>query len=453
MQKNHAGVPVSLGKGKYSKTYYCSRVLGPDIIPGSDGQCGPINGPQCPDCYKSFPSSASSDEFEFEYTSVSCETGFYEADITLLDVIGYLYGDKYSEIRQQYPNFTKGCISALTKILREKLSEGIIVTSLDIEIINETYIYMGVIGIHKCYVIKTNIGNVLVTEDQNVSLYYGEFLPFEKTGELKAGIKWYHVFTWLCCLNHTWVGTNEKGEYFVSDESAKFVKAYISEILRKMFPKIFPEGFLVKTMRVEQLDENGNPRVITDINGVEKFLIFRKDEGIDVSIEIQDIPEGYENDFTVKSQTISNLMEEYSQDQEQKTKVEIKPKVEEKEQKEICEPRIKSPTCFKCQTTYRGPLNNSCCDTCSKKIVFITTQELFGKCESNWISIHQSYIDALKTRFGIEKSQPCCFKKTTSGLSVFCEMEIEMGKEYAKVTHRVSATGEHVKTVSNPILC
>ena len=453
MQKNNAGVSVSLGEGKYSKTYYCSRVLGPHIIVGSDGQCGPNNGPQCPDCYKSFPSSASS--YEFEYTSVCYETGIYEEDIKLHVVIGYLYGDKYSQIRQQYPNFTKGCISALTKILRKKLSEGIIVTSLDIERIDEKYNYMGLIRICTCYVIKTNIGKVLVTEDQNVSLYYGEFLPFEKTGELKAGIKWYHVFMWLCNLNYTWVGKNAKEEYFVSDESAKFVKAYISEILRKMFPEIFPEGFLVKTMRVEQLDEFGNPRVITDINGVEKFLIFRKDEGIDVSIKIQDIPEGHENDFTAKTQKkLSNLMDEFFQKQEEKTEVKVKPEVEvEEEQKEICEPRNKYQTCFKCQTTFRGPLNNSCCDRCSKNIEFITTQELFGKCESNWESIHQKYIDALKTRFGIEKSQPCCFKKTTSGLSVFCEMGYEMGKEDVKATHRISATGEHVKTVSNPIMC
>lgn len=30
--------------------YYCGRRLGTQVIPGSDGQCGPNNGPQCPDC-------------------------------------------------------------------------------------------------------------------------------------------------------------------------------------------------------------------------------------------------------------------------------------------------------------------------------------------------------------------------------------------------------------------
>ena len=29
---------------------YCGRILGQHIIPFSDGQCGPNNGPQCPDC-------------------------------------------------------------------------------------------------------------------------------------------------------------------------------------------------------------------------------------------------------------------------------------------------------------------------------------------------------------------------------------------------------------------
>lgn len=29
---------------------YCGRKLGVDKIPGSDGQCGPNNGPQCQAC-------------------------------------------------------------------------------------------------------------------------------------------------------------------------------------------------------------------------------------------------------------------------------------------------------------------------------------------------------------------------------------------------------------------
>ena len=31
---------------------YCGRHLGTDVIDGSDGQCGPDNGPQCPSCRK-----------------------------------------------------------------------------------------------------------------------------------------------------------------------------------------------------------------------------------------------------------------------------------------------------------------------------------------------------------------------------------------------------------------
>ena len=48
--KNRAGFVMHLGKGAYSDTYYCSQVLGQVKIPRSDGQCGPFEGPQCPDC-------------------------------------------------------------------------------------------------------------------------------------------------------------------------------------------------------------------------------------------------------------------------------------------------------------------------------------------------------------------------------------------------------------------
>lgn len=45
---NRAGVHVR--KGKDSSLFYCSRWLGKEKIPGSDGQCGPNDGPQCEDC-------------------------------------------------------------------------------------------------------------------------------------------------------------------------------------------------------------------------------------------------------------------------------------------------------------------------------------------------------------------------------------------------------------------
>jgi hypothetical protein len=47
---NRAGVPVRAGSGSAQHVLYCGRCLGVTVIPGSDGQCGPTNGPQCPDC-------------------------------------------------------------------------------------------------------------------------------------------------------------------------------------------------------------------------------------------------------------------------------------------------------------------------------------------------------------------------------------------------------------------
>jgi len=48
--KNRAGFVMHLGEGAYNDTYYCGQVLGQVKIPRSDGQCGPFEGPQCPDC-------------------------------------------------------------------------------------------------------------------------------------------------------------------------------------------------------------------------------------------------------------------------------------------------------------------------------------------------------------------------------------------------------------------
>ena len=48
---NRVGIPMSLGTDYgYRDTYYCGRFLGVANIPGSDGRCGPTNGPQCADC-------------------------------------------------------------------------------------------------------------------------------------------------------------------------------------------------------------------------------------------------------------------------------------------------------------------------------------------------------------------------------------------------------------------
>ena len=47
---NAAGYAMGLGCNKGKGKFYCGRNLGVTIIPGSDGNCGPSNGPQCPDC-------------------------------------------------------------------------------------------------------------------------------------------------------------------------------------------------------------------------------------------------------------------------------------------------------------------------------------------------------------------------------------------------------------------
>ena len=45
---NRAGFAMKLGRA--GDRFYCGRRLGMAAIPGSDGQCGPTNGPQCADC-------------------------------------------------------------------------------------------------------------------------------------------------------------------------------------------------------------------------------------------------------------------------------------------------------------------------------------------------------------------------------------------------------------------
>ena len=45
-----SGIHHFLGSGVYASKYYCGRVIGRERLPGSDGQCGPTNGPQCEEC-------------------------------------------------------------------------------------------------------------------------------------------------------------------------------------------------------------------------------------------------------------------------------------------------------------------------------------------------------------------------------------------------------------------
>lgn len=50
---NDEGAPVALGTAEgYKYHWYCGRDLGRDAIPGSDGRCGPLDGPQCQSCKK-----------------------------------------------------------------------------------------------------------------------------------------------------------------------------------------------------------------------------------------------------------------------------------------------------------------------------------------------------------------------------------------------------------------
>eukprot|EP00294_Goniomonas_avonlea_P017454 CAMPEP_0114542276 /NCGR_PEP_ID=MMETSP0114-20121206/1754_1 /TAXON_ID=31324 /ORGANISM="Goniomonas sp, Strain m" /LENGTH=133 /DNA_ID=CAMNT_0001726573 /DNA_START=15 /DNA_END=416 /DNA_ORIENTATION=+ len=46
---NSAGEAVFCGTDHWCRTYYCGL---PKDIPGTDGFCGPNNGPQCGDCAK-----------------------------------------------------------------------------------------------------------------------------------------------------------------------------------------------------------------------------------------------------------------------------------------------------------------------------------------------------------------------------------------------------------------
>jgi hypothetical protein len=44
------GIHHFLGTGSGAAKYYCARIIGVERLPGSDGQCGPNNGPQCDEC-------------------------------------------------------------------------------------------------------------------------------------------------------------------------------------------------------------------------------------------------------------------------------------------------------------------------------------------------------------------------------------------------------------------
>ena len=58
--------------------FYCGRFLGSDAIPGSDGRCGPTAGPACASCSR-FQASLVNDEGDVVAfgTSIGCQGTFY----------------------------------------------------------------------------------------------------------------------------------------------------------------------------------------------------------------------------------------------------------------------------------------------------------------------------------------------------------------------------------------
>ena len=48
--RNRNGHEVHRGLRECNRRRYCGQKYGRDVIPGSDGRCGPTNGPQCEAC-------------------------------------------------------------------------------------------------------------------------------------------------------------------------------------------------------------------------------------------------------------------------------------------------------------------------------------------------------------------------------------------------------------------
>mmetsp|Transcript_96631 Transcript_96631/g.259813 ORF Transcript_96631/g.259813 Transcript_96631/m.259813 type:complete len:266 (+) Transcript_96631:2-799(+) len=62
-RNNDQGAPVARGSDRScSQLFYCGRNLGTAAIPGSDGRCGPSNGPQCSSCKRYQAKSNVNDE-------------------------------------------------------------------------------------------------------------------------------------------------------------------------------------------------------------------------------------------------------------------------------------------------------------------------------------------------------------------------------------------------------
>ena len=67
---------MALGTGSGANTLYCGRMLGQEAIPGSDGRCGPNNGPQCADC-----------KFTSKSSKLNHKVKHPESDVSVLSLI------------------------------------------------------------------------------------------------------------------------------------------------------------------------------------------------------------------------------------------------------------------------------------------------------------------------------------------------------------------------------
>ena len=78
--RNIAGFEMRPGTGAGANTLYCGRKLGTREIPGSDGRCGPNNGPQCDACMIVAPKQPL-----YSMNSPFCETTLLRHNADLLD--------------------------------------------------------------------------------------------------------------------------------------------------------------------------------------------------------------------------------------------------------------------------------------------------------------------------------------------------------------------------------
>ena len=87
---NDEGFPTRLGSSRFahvphpladgSMNRYCGRVLGEEVIPDSDRQCGPEAGPQCPSCRRMQRSRSPSIVWAVDGTEIITDATATEAE-------------------------------------------------------------------------------------------------------------------------------------------------------------------------------------------------------------------------------------------------------------------------------------------------------------------------------------------------------------------------------------